>query len=332
MLRTCIRVAGLGAAGFFFSMIAASGPARAEECPGNPDALGTARILPLSVENGPVGLLSYKKSLPLEDHEVVLTFDDGPIPQRTPAVLAALSHECVKATFFTVGIMSATYPKLVQDEAQAGHTIGTHSWSHKYLTQRRNRNAAEFQIAGGLHAADVALGEEKASLSPFFRFPGLNHNRRLDSYVADRGLIAISVDVVGDDWLFITPEQVMKRTLARLEQKGRGIILLHDIQHRTAQMLPDLLRELKVRGYKVVHIVPERAETQIALARLAEPQAHSFQTAMAKTRTRIAKLSQPDQAPVASAPEPLETVAAAPLQLARAAPSPGAFLRVGSRD
>ena len=305
------------------------GGARAEECPDNPDALGTSRILPLSVEDGPVGLLSYRKSLPLADHEVVLTFDDGPIPRRTPAVLDALRKECVKATFFTVGVMAAAYPKLVQETAQAGHTIGTHSWSHRYLTQRRNRYAAEFQIAGGLHAADVALGEEKASLSPFFRFPGLNHNRRLDSYVAENGLIAVSVDVVADDWLLLTPAEVMRRTLARLEQKGRGIILLHDIQNRTAQMLPNLLRELKVRGYKVVHIVPERAETQLALAKLSEPQSRSFQIAMAKTRTRLAA---PDPAPIASSPQPIETVANVPLQVAGASPSARSFQRVSARD
>ena len=308
------------------------GAARAEECPGNPDALGTSRILPLSVENGPVGLLSYRKSLPLDDHEVVLTFDDGPVPQRTPAVLDALSKECVKATFFTVGVMAAAYPKLIQDEARAGHTIGTHSWSHKYLTQRRNRNAAAFQISGGLHAANVALGEEQASLSPFFRFPGLNHNKRLDAYVADNSLIAISVDIVGDDWLFVTPAEVMRRTLARLEQRGRGIILLHDIQNRTAQMLPGLLRELKARGYKVVHIVPERAETQLALAKLSEPQSHSFQIAMAKTRTRIARLAAPDPAPIVSAPQPVETVASASFVVAGAAPLAQSFLRVGSQD
>ena len=281
-----------------------SGAAKAD-C-SDPAALGISRTLTLSVADGPVGLVSYRKSLALEDHEVVLTFDDGPIPHRTPAVLKALEQECVKATFFTVGVMAAAYPKLVQDTAQAGHTIGTHSWSHRYLTQRRNRNAAAFQIGGGLHAANIALGDRTAALSPFFRFPGLNHNKRLDTFVAENGLISVSVDVVGDDWLFITPDQVMKRTLARLDQRKKGIILLHDIQSRTVQMLPSLLKELKVRGYRIVHIVPEKKETEIALAHIAEPRTNTFQTAMARTRTKLASLKALDPAPVSFSPQPLE--------------------------
>ncbi len=303
MGRAAIILVGLGV----------SGQVWAQECQNNPAPLGVSRTMKVSVDAGPVGLVSYKKTLPLEDHEVVLTFDDGPIPHRTQAVLKALEKECVKATFFTVGVMAAAYPKLIQETASAGHTIGTHSWSHKYLTQRRNRNVAEFQIGGGLHAANVALGEQKSALSPFFRFPGLNHNKRLDNFVSENGLISVSVDIVGDDWLFITPDQVLKRTLARLEQRKKGIILLHDIQNRTVQMLPELLRELKARGYKIVHLVPEQKETQLALASLAEPQIRSFQTAMAKTRLRLAKFAIPDQAPVSAGPQPLEAAPVASL-------------------
>jgi peptidoglycan-N-acetylglucosamine deacetylase len=283
--------------------------AQAENCPNNPDALGTSRVMKVSSAQGPVGLVSYKKTLDLQDKEVVLTFDDGPIPQRTPAVLAALAKECVKATFFTVGTMAGAYPKLVQAEAEAGHSIGTHTWSHRYLTQKRNRNVAQYQIGGGLHAAHVALGDQKDSLSPFFRFPELNHNKRLDAFVAKSGLISMSVDIVADDWLLITPKEVLKRTLARLEQRGRGIILMHDIHNRTVVMLPELLRELKQRGYKVVHIVPDHQETQIALNNLAEPENKSFQLAMARTRTKLAKLAPLDDAPIVQTPQTVETVA-----------------------
>ncbi len=286
----------------------AGGNAWAENCPGNPDALGVSRVMKVSAKEGPVGLVSYKKTLDLQDHEVILTFDDGPIAHRTPAVLATLARECVKATFFTVGTMASAYPKLVQAEAEAGHSIGTHTWSHRYLTQRRNRNVAQYQIGGGLHAANVALGEQKAALSPFFRFPGLNHNKRLDAFVERNGLISVSVDIVADDWLLITPQEVLKRTLARLEQRKRGIILMHDIHNRTVVMLPELLRELKARGYKVVHMVPDYQETQVALANLAEPDNRAFQLAMTRTRTRLAKLAPLEQAPVASAPQPVETV------------------------
>jgi peptidoglycan-N-acetylglucosamine deacetylase len=281
----------------------------ANDCPNNPNALGTSRVMKVSSTQGPVGLVSYKKTLDLQDKEVVLTFDDGPIPHRTPAVLTALAKECVKATFFTVGTMAGAYPKLVQAEAAAGHSIGTHTWSHRYLTQKRNRNVAQYQIRGGLHAAHVALGDQKEALSPFFRFPGLNHNKRLDAFVAKNGLISMSVDIVTDDWLLITPKEVLKRTLARLEQRGRGIILMHDIHNRAVVMLPELLRELKQRGYKVVHIVPDAQETQVALNNLTEPNNNAFQLAMARTRTKLAKLTPLDEAPITQAPQIVEPVA-----------------------
>ncbi len=298
MLRKALLVGSF----LLLNSVAFSGLVRAESCPGNPDALGTSRVMKVSALQGPVGLVSYKKTLDLQDREVVLTFDDGPIPNRTSAVLASLAKECVKATFFTVGVMASAYPKLVQEAAMAGHSIGTHTWSHRYLTQKRNRNTAQYQIGGGLHAANVALGDQKQSLSPFFRFPGLNHNKRLDAFVAKNGLISVSVDIVADDWLLITPKEVLKRTLARLEQRGRGIILMHDIHNRTVQMLPELLTELKTRGYKVVHIVPDYQETQVALNNLNEPDNRAFQLAMVRTRTKLAKLAPVDEAPVVQAP------------------------------
>ncbi len=306
MLRTALLAGTLFAA---LSFVAATG-VFAEDCPGNPNALGVSRVMPVSAKEGPVGVVSYKKTLNLQDHEVVLTFDDGPIAHRTPAVLAALAKECVKATFFTVGTMAAAYPKLVQEEAAAGHTIGTHTWSHRYLTQRRNRYAAEFQIGGGLHAANTALGDQKGALSPFFRFPGLNHNKRLDGFVTSNGLMSVSVDIVADDWLMIGPNEVLKRTLARLESRGRGIILLHDIHNRTVQMLPELLRELKARNYKVVHMVADHSETEVALANLSEPQSRNFQLAMIRAKGKIAKFATLDPAPVTSSPAPVEPVMA----------------------
>ncbi len=304
MLRKILLVSGLVST---FS-IATTGSVGAENCSQNPDALGTSRIMTVSALQGPVGVVSYKKSLDLQDREVVLTFDDGPIPQRTPAILKALAKECVKATFFTVGTMASAYPKLLQEEAAAGHSIGTHTWSHRYLTQSRNRYAAQYQIGGGLHAANVALGDHKQALSPFFRFPGLNHNKRLDAFIAKNGLISVSVDIVADDWLLITPKEVLKRTLARLEQRGRGIILMHDIHNRTVQMLPELLKELKVRGYKVVHIVPDHQETQVALNNLSEPENKVFQLAMMRTKNRLAKFAPVDESPFMQAPVLVEMV------------------------
>src|SRR6201985_1601268 len=109
--------------------------ARATECT-NKDALGTSRILQVDAASTPrVGLKSFPDTLPLEDHEVVLTFDDGPWPPPTPKVLAALAHECVRATFFLIGKPASEHPDLVRRIAAEGHTIGYHTWSHRSLKQ-----------------------------------------------------------------------------------------------------------------------------------------------------------------------------------------------------
>ena len=115
----------------FFSF---SSAAMAGECPGNPDALGTSRVISLDpAELKQLGTIQYKQTLPLEDHEVVLTFDDGPIPPNTDKVLDALAAECVKATFFVVGEMARAHPAALQRAYREGHSIGTHTEHHAHL-------------------------------------------------------------------------------------------------------------------------------------------------------------------------------------------------------
>jgi peptidoglycan/xylan/chitin deacetylase (PgdA/CDA1 family) len=101
------------------------GPARAAECP--PDALGTSRTIAVDPSEHPrVGSLQYRETLPLENHEIVLTFDDGPLPPNTVRILETLASECVKATFFMVGRMAQSYPWLVRRVYNEGHTIANH--------------------------------------------------------------------------------------------------------------------------------------------------------------------------------------------------------------
>ena len=81
------------------------GTADAEQCP--PGALGVSRTLVVDPnEHSRVGSMQYPETLPLNDHEVVLTFDDGPLPRYTNRILETLASECVKATFFMVGQMA----------------------------------------------------------------------------------------------------------------------------------------------------------------------------------------------------------------------------------
>ena len=86
-------------------------PAYATACPEKPDALGTSRTIVVAPkEHTRVGTMQYAETLPLADHEIVLTFDDGPSPRYTDRALAILAAECVKATFFMVGKMAKCSP------------------------------------------------------------------------------------------------------------------------------------------------------------------------------------------------------------------------------
>jgi peptidoglycan-N-acetylglucosamine deacetylase len=229
--------------------------AAAELCPGNPDALGTSRVLTISPSNfSRIGSMQYAQTLPLNDHEVVITFDDGPIPPYSNVILDTLAAQCVKVTYFLVGEMAHAYPSIVRRIYNAGHTIGTHSQNHPYAFQRLTMPAVERQVDGGIASVDAALGDPKA-LSPFFRIPGLGRTSAIENYLASKSLVTWSADVVADDWKHIGAKEIVKRAMRRLEEKGRGILLLHDIHPATVLALPTLLKELKDRGYHVVQVV-----------------------------------------------------------------------------
>ena len=232
-----------------------SSAAMAGECAGNPDALGTSRVISLDpAEFKRVGTIEYKQTLPLEDHEVVLTFDDGPIPPHTDKVLDALAAECVKATFFVVGEMATAHPAALQRAYREGHTIGTHTEHHARL-DRITADKAQKEISDGLASAAQALGDKNA-VAPFFRFPYLDQTGAAEERALQLGLSIWSADFHGSDWTRINAEKVTALALSRLESKKKGILLLHDIHERTASALPVLLRELKKKGYRVVHVVP----------------------------------------------------------------------------
>ena len=118
----------------------------APPCPGNADALGTARVLDVDAATTPrVGRKQFPQTLPLATKEVVLTFDDGPWPGTTPHVLDALRSECVKATFFVLGRNAIAHPDLVRRELSEGHTVAHHTWSHPLLN-RTSLAAAQAEI------------------------------------------------------------------------------------------------------------------------------------------------------------------------------------------
>jgi peptidoglycan/xylan/chitin deacetylase (PgdA/CDA1 family) len=241
-----------------FICIALPTVAPAEPCPGNPDALGTERVLAVSATTTPrVGRKHFSATLPLAPKEVVLTFDDGPWPGPTAQVLDALKHECVRATFFLLGRNAAAAPALAKRELAEGHTIAHHSFSHPLLAHMRLA-AAEADIDRGIAAVERAVYGEAAAKprTPFFRFPGFASSPALLERAQARGLVVFGADLWASDWNPMSPAQELQLTLARLDAAHGGIVLFHDTKSQTAAMLPAFLRALKAKGYKVVHVLP----------------------------------------------------------------------------
>lgn len=235
-----------------------------------PGALGTARTLAVGHDPSlPVGLKTYPRTLALADHEVALTFDDGPVPGTTPAILDALKAACVKATFFLIGRNAEAHPALVRRALAEGHTLGHHTFSHPAATLRRLSFAAAVkEIDEGVKADEIAAygGATDAPRVPFFRFPGFADTPALDAMLAQRHIVVFGTDVWAFDWLDIDPRTELRLLMRELEARRRGIILLHDSRASTARMLPALLTTLKERGYKIVHLVPGAGPTQTAPA------------------------------------------------------------------
>lgn len=242
-------------------------PALADDrpCPGNPNALGVSRVVEVDTTGGPgFGSEHFKGMDFLRPGEVVLTFDDGPWPNNTPKVLAALAHHCTKAIFFPIGLHATYEPDLLKQVAAAGHTVGSHTWCHQNLTKTKGRclingraQAVEYtfmdEIEKGISAVSRALG---GPIAPFFRFPGLQQPPEALAYLGTRNIAIFSADFDSFDFKLHRAEQVRASVMAKLKKQGKGIILMHDFQHATAEAIPLILDDLKAGGYKVVQMRP----------------------------------------------------------------------------
>jgi peptidoglycan/xylan/chitin deacetylase (PgdA/CDA1 family) len=230
-----------------------------------PDALGLSRVIEIDTIGGPAfGTEHFKQYDFLRDKEVVLTFDDGPWPGNTPMVLKALQDNCTKATFFEIGEHATWRPDLAKALAAGGMTIGSHTWSHKDLAKNPYANDIEKamqEIEMGVSAVHMAVG---APTAPFFRFPDLQQPRDLMPYLGTRNIAIFSTDIDSFDFKLRKPEDVVKSVMTKLARNGKGILLMHDFQHATGEAMPELLRQLKAGGYKIVHMVPKEPVTTLA--------------------------------------------------------------------
>lgn len=225
-----------------------------------PEALGTARVLEIDPKGLRVGKKSFPDTLPLAPKEVVLTFDDGPWPATTAAVLDALKAECVRATFFLIGENARARPQLVRRQLAEGHTVAHHTLTHPSATLARIPfDAALKEIERGMAADDLAAygAAGSAPRVPFFRFPGFASTPELLTYLDGRGIAVFGADLWASDWNVMTPEAELDLVMKRLDAAGGGIVLFHDTKTYTAAMIPAFLKALKQNGYSVVHIVPK---------------------------------------------------------------------------
>jgi peptidoglycan/xylan/chitin deacetylase (PgdA/CDA1 family) len=251
-----MRIAIACAAALLFWSVSGGGASAqgAQACP-DPNTLGVARTVEIDTTGGPgFGFEHYKVYDFLRLREVVLTFDDGPQVGFTHAILDALAAQCTKATFFSIGKMAAGMPEIIRDVAKAGHTIGTHTWSHADLSKAKSEDDWKDEIEKGFSAVKRAVG---APIAPFFRYPVLKDTKDTLQYLGGRNIAVFSVDLDTFDYKFRNPDQFVKQAIDRLERKGKGIILMHDVQPVTAKALPRLLAEIKAKGFKVVHLKPK---------------------------------------------------------------------------
>jgi peptidoglycan-N-acetylglucosamine deacetylase len=227
--------------------------------------LSVARVHQIDTTNGPMfGSITNQIHEPsfLKPKEVVLTFDDGPMPWVTKSILDTLDTFCTKATFFSVGRMALSYPATVKDIVARGHTLGTHTYTHPFNMPRMNPFQAQSEIEHGLAAVTTAAG---TPIAPFFRFTGLADSRRLLAYLQARNIATFTVDVVSNDSYIHDVDKLTERTMSEVHRQHGGIILFHDIKTTTAKALPAILTRLKAEGYSVVHIVAKEPAEPLML-------------------------------------------------------------------
>jgi peptidoglycan/xylan/chitin deacetylase (PgdA/CDA1 family) len=242
-------------------------------CVGNPNAVGITRVVEIDTTGGPgFGFEHFKSHDFLREGEVVLTFDDGPWPKNTPAVLAALAAHCTKAIFFPIGLHATYEPGILKQVAASGHAVGSHTWCHQDLSKTKGKcqiagktQSVEYdpkdEIEKGISAVRWAVGGPTA---PYFRFPALRQPQELIDYLGKRNIAIFSADMDSFDFKMRKPEQVRQAVMAKLKKHGKGIVLMHDFQHATAEAAMDLLNDLKAGGYKVVFMKPKFPVTTIA--------------------------------------------------------------------
>jgi peptidoglycan-N-acetylglucosamine deacetylase len=196
---------------------------------------------------------------PADDRTVALTFDDGPNPGYTEAVLDVLGRHRAVATFFCVGLPARAYPSTVARIAAEGHLVANHTWSHAYLP-----DLAEAEVREQVDRTNEALAAATGQAPTLVRPPYGGRSARVLRWLADSGMTTVLWDVESWDWALISPEAIERDILAGAG--GGSVVLLHDgggDRSRTVAALPRILTRLAERGYRFVPVtefLPARRE------------------------------------------------------------------------
>lgn len=226
-------------------------PAIAAPACSSPNALGTSRVVKLTAKDGARYGTNRYGPAPLRPKEVVLTFDDGPVAGTTPKILAALRAECVRANFFMIGKRVDATPEVARRVLADGHVLGSHSWSHVPMAQLAPADQVT-DFDKGLASITAITGTP----TRLYRFPEFKHTPELLDQARKEGVAVIGADISSEDWRGQAADITLARVLQRLDEKQGGIVLFHDNQPHTIEVLPRFLQALKDRGYKVVQLVP----------------------------------------------------------------------------
>jgi peptidoglycan/xylan/chitin deacetylase (PgdA/CDA1 family) len=178
---------------------------------------------------------------------VALTFDDGPSPRTTPAILDILEKRGVRATFFMVGERAERHPDLVARVAAAGHSIGNHTWSHTYLSYDKDLLKAEVSRASEL--LERLSGRAVRHLRP----PGGRHDPMIVSWLVRQGLHTVLWSIDPRDWSAPGPAGIASHVLRHVEPGA--VIALHESDHDgapTIAAIPAIIDGILTRGYRPV--------------------------------------------------------------------------------
>jgi peptidoglycan/xylan/chitin deacetylase (PgdA/CDA1 family) len=225
--------------------------AQARDC--DAGALGTSRTIDVQTAQR-TGIGQGYPALGLARGEIILTFDDGPLSGTTPAILDALAKECVQATFFMIGKRAEAHPDIAARIREAGHSIGSHGYTHRELNGLVPQEAAA-DIQRGYEAVEKAAFGSVADRPRLFRFPGFKSTPQLVEFVSSHHGTVVDRNIGAADWRGDSAHVSFDRLKQRLDRQDRGIIILHDNQPETVKLVPMMIAELKARHMKIVHLV-----------------------------------------------------------------------------